>query len=147
MHMNDTRSEHLGWVETALRRNHPDLPRLRLLAQSHYGPTEAVAFVEVHGVDEDRDRRRTLRAQAGDLLRRLGYRVEFEPGRDVYDIRPYRPQSAHEELHMLALLQAAMTGKADGQIRYPRRSGHVCEPRRFVESGIGQCYSRSGGEG
>jgi hypothetical protein len=48
---------------------------------------------------------------------------------------------------MLALLQAAMTGKADGQIRYPRRSGHVCEPRRFVESGIGQSFSRSGGEG
>jgi hypothetical protein len=114
MHMNDTRFEHLGWVETFLRHKHPDLLHLRLSAPSHYGPSEAVAFVEVHGVDEDRDRRRTIRAQAGELLRRLGYRVELEPGRDVYDIRPNRPESAHEELHMLALLQAAMTGKGNG---------------------------------
>lgn len=109
-----TREEHLGWVEAALRAANPDLPRLALSAQSHYGPPDAMAFVLVYGVDEDRDRRRAIRAEAGELLRRLGYRVELEPGRDVYDMRPDRATSAHDELRMLALLRAAMTGKRDG---------------------------------
>jgi hypothetical protein len=73
-----------------------------------------VAFILVYGIDDDPTRRRAIRAEAGQLLRRLGYRVELEPGRDVYDLCPYRPTSAHEELRMLALLQAALTGKGDG---------------------------------
>jgi hypothetical protein len=112
--MTDTRIEHLGWIETFLRHKHPDLLQLRLSAQSHYGPPDAVAYILVYGIDEDPNRRRAIRAQAGELLRRLGYRVELEPGRDVYDLCPVRPTSAHEEVRMLAFLQAAMTGKGDG---------------------------------
>ena len=83
----DNRAEHLAWVETALRRAHSGLPDLRLAAQSHYGPPDHVAFVVVHGVDADQKRRRQIRADAGDLLRRIGYRVALDPGRDVYDLR------------------------------------------------------------
>lgn len=112
--MTDTRIEHLGWIETFLRHKHPDLLQLRLSAQSHYGPPDAVAYILVYGIDEDPNRRRAIRAEAGELLRRLGYRVELEPRRDVYDLCPDRPTSAHEEVRMLAFLQAAMTGKGDG---------------------------------
>lgn len=103
----DNRAEHLAWVETALRRDHPDLPELRLAAQSHYGAPDHVAFIVVHGVDADQRRRRQIRADAGDLLRRIGYRVALDPGRDVYDVDPIRPDSAHEELRMLQSLRDA----------------------------------------
>jgi hypothetical protein len=109
----DKRAEHLGWVESALRRQQPDLVHLRLVAQSHYGPPDALAFVEVYGLDADRTRRRAIRAEAGDLLRRLGYRVEVEPGRDVFDITPVRPRSAHEELHMLQRLRKACSAETE----------------------------------
>ena len=39
--------------------------------------------------------------------KRRGYAVELEPGRDVYDVRPIRPSSAHEKLRMLRDLRAA----------------------------------------
>lgn len=107
MHGTDNRAAHLGWIETALRRDHPDLPKLRLVAQAHYGPTDRIAFMEVIGVNADRDRRRKIRAEANDLLERLGYRVELEPGRDVYDILPKDPVSAHDALRMLQKLREA----------------------------------------
>ena len=103
----DNRAEHLAWVETALRRAHSGLPDLRLAAQSHYGPPDHVAFVVVHGVDADQKRRRQIRADAGDLLRRIGYRVALDPGRDVYDLRTILPTSAHDELRMLQCLREA----------------------------------------
>lgn len=103
----DNRAEHLAWVETALRRDHPDLPYLRLAAQSHYGAPDHVAFVLVHGVDADQNRRRQIRADAGDLLRRIGYRVALDPGRDVYDLKSILPTSAHDELRMLQCLHEA----------------------------------------
>lgn len=103
----DRRAEHLAWAETALRREHPDLPDLRLAAQSHYGPPDHVAFVVVHGVEADQERRRKIRGDAGDFLRRIGYRVALDPVRDVYDMEPIRPASAHEELRMLQALREA----------------------------------------
>lgn len=107
MHATDNRAAHLGWIEAALRREHPDLPNLRIIGQSHYGPPERFAFVEVHGVSDDRDRRRQIRAEASDLLGRLGYRVEREPGRDVYEIPPEGPVSAHDAVRMLQKLRDA----------------------------------------
>ena len=107
LELNDNRAEHLGWVETALRREHQDLPDLRLAAQSHYGPPDHIAFIVVHGVDADQERRREIRGDAGDLLDRIGYRVALDPGRDIYDVRPIRPASAHEELRMLQSLREA----------------------------------------
>jgi hypothetical protein len=113
MYRMDNRAVHLAWVEAALRRKNSDLPELRFTVQSHYGPPECIAFVVVDGIDWDRTRRRQIRTDASDLLRRLGYSVELEPGRDVYDVTPARPASAHDELQMLQHLQAA-TGGTDG---------------------------------
>ena len=101
MHTNDAPAEHLGWIEVALRAANPDLPHLRISAQSHYGHPDHLAFIDVYGVEDDCSRRRQLRAEASDLLRRLGYTVEIEPGRDVYDVTPHRPVSAHDEIRML----------------------------------------------
>ncbi|SEL62978.1 hypothetical protein SAMN05444413_11250 [Roseivivax marinus] len=103
----DRRSEHLGWIETALRAGNPDLPNLALFGLAHYGPSHCLAFVVVSGVARDQVRRRQLRTEANDLLRRLGYAVEIEPGRDVYDLVPIRPASSHERLRMLRDLLAA----------------------------------------
>lgn len=103
----DRRSAHLGWIETALRVAHPDLPGLAIAGQAHYGPPDRLTFVDVSGVDGDRPRRRKIRNEASGLLRRLGYTVELEPGRDVFDIDPIRPASAHERLRMLGDLRAA----------------------------------------
>lgn len=113
MHLMDNRSAHLGWIETALRCKHPDLSELRITAQSHYGPHDRIAFVVIYGIDGDATRRRQIRSEAGDLLRRLGYCVELEPGRDIYDVSPVRPESAHEAPQMLQCLQAA-TGGTEG---------------------------------
>ncbi len=110
MHTKDERPEHLGWTEQALRAANPDLPHLRISAQSHYSTLNRLAFVDIYGVDDDRIRRRQLRADASDLLRRLGYVVEIEPGRDVYDVTPIRPVSAHDEIRMLQCLRAACNG-------------------------------------
>ena len=104
---NDNRYEHLGWVEAALQAAHPDFPRLRIWGQSHYGPRDRIAFILVYGVDDNRARRRRIRADASDMLRRLGYTVELEPGRDVYDLKPNRPDSAHDRFRMLQDLRAA----------------------------------------
>ncbi|KKM26186.1 hypothetical protein LCGC14_1587280 [marine sediment metagenome] len=107
MHQEDRLPEHLGWIEAVLRTGSPDLPRLRICAQSHYGPPDRIAFVDVYGVEDDRNRRRQIRTEANDLLRRLGYVVEIESGRDIYDVRPIRPVSAHDEIRMLRCLHAA----------------------------------------
>lgn len=103
----DPRPEHLGWIETALRAANPDLPYLRISAQSHFGPHDRVAFVTVLGLGENRDRCHRLRMQACDLLGQLSYTVELEHGRDVYDLTPTRPKSAHQEIQMLLCLHAA----------------------------------------
>lgn len=107
MPLNDKRCAHLGWVETALQTAHPDLPHLRISGQSHYGSPDGIAFVDIYGVDSDRIRRRQIRADAGDMLRRLNYKVELEPGRDVYDLKPIRPESAHDRLRMLQHLRSS----------------------------------------
>ncbi|QYX55537.1 hypothetical protein K1T73_10540 [Roseovarius sp. SCSIO 43702] len=103
----DNRPKHVGWIETALKAGYADLPSLRIYAQSHFGPPDRIAFVVVLGVDEDRDRRRAIRSDAVDLLRYLGYLVEFEPGRDVYEVLPHPPESAHEKMQMHQFLCAA----------------------------------------
>jgi hypothetical protein len=101
----DRRPRHLGWIETKLRSENPDLATLRLLAQSHYGPLDRVAYIEVHGVCDDRERRRRIRREAGDWLVRLGYDIALEPGRDVHEVCPVRPASAHEAMQFLRNLR------------------------------------------
>ncbi len=107
MTKNDRRPEHLGWVETALQASHPDLPHLQISGQSHYGSPDRIAFVVVYGVEDDHTRRRHIRSEAGEMLRRLDYTVALEPGRDVYDLEPERPNSAHGRLRMLQHLRSA----------------------------------------
>ncbi|MDG3043120.1 hypothetical protein [Roseicyclus marinus] len=102
--MDDFRERDLGQVETYLRRQNPDLPRLRLIAQSHYS-SPGFAFIIVLGVDDDTLRRRATRAAATALLQQIGYVVELEPGRDVYELVPERPRSKHEELMILSVFQ------------------------------------------
>ena len=107
MRTTDKRPEHLGWVETALQAANPTLSQLRISGQSHYGPPDRLAFVDVFGVDGDRTWRREIRAEANYILLRLGYAVELEPGRDVYDVTPLRPTSSHDRIRMLSCLHAA----------------------------------------
>lgn len=97
-------------MEVALRAANPDLPHLRISAQSHYGPPDRIAFVEVFGLVSDRTRRQ-LRADASVILRRLGYTVDLEIGRDVYDVAPVQPASAHDRMRMLQRLHDASEGK------------------------------------
>lgn len=98
------RAEHLGLVETRLRASHRDLPMLWLTGQVHYGSL-GFAFVIVHGVEEDTLRRRAIRAEACEILERLGHPIELQPGRDVFWMDPVRPTSQHEAVEMLAKLQ------------------------------------------
>lgn len=103
----DMRPEHLGWIEVALQAANPDLPNLGISAQVHYGPPDRLAFINVFGIDGDRARRRQIRDEASALLRCLGYAVAIEPGRDIFDVSPDRPVSAHDRLRMLRCLLAA----------------------------------------
>ena len=111
MLMKDRRPAHLGWIEVALQVTNQDLPDLRISAQSHYGSYDRLAFIDVIGVDDDRQRRRQIRAEAGDMMGRLGYAVGIECGRDVYDLTPLRATSAHERMRMLQCLRAACKQK------------------------------------
>jgi len=104
----DFRSEHLGWVETHLRTENPDLPKLWLTGQSHYSPG-GFAFIVVDGVEDDKTRRRSIRADAVKLLQNLGHSVELQPSRDVYNIDPIRPRSQHEAIAMVSELHTALT--------------------------------------
>jgi hypothetical protein len=108
MTSDDKRCEHIGWVEIALQTANPDIPYLQILGQSNYGPPDRIAFIQVYGLDYDRTRRRQLRSKAEELLRELGYAVKLEAGRDVYDLEPIRPSSAHEQLLMLESLRIAV---------------------------------------
>lgn len=110
----DKRSRYLGWAEVALRIANPDLPTLRLSAQSHYGPPDRLAFISVSGTNGDRCRRKKIADNAAKLLQRLGCTVELEPGRDVYDVKPKRPSSSHERLSMLRSLGEALRESAEG---------------------------------
>lgn len=101
--MSDGRDIHLGWVKTYVRSTCPVLPSLMLIGQAPYG-SPGFAFIDVYGVDKDRSRRRRIRADATQLLIRLGHSVELE-GRDIFDIDPVRPRSRHEALSMLAALK------------------------------------------
>lgn len=102
--MTDIRARDLGQVETYLRRQHPDLPRLRLIAQCHYS-SSGFAFIVIFGVDDDKLRRRFVRAEASKLLQDMGHVIDLEPGRDVYELDPERPRSMHEELAFLAAVR------------------------------------------
>lgn len=97
----------LGWVEAALRTDNPDLPSLRLVAQSHYRPGPGLAFIEVYGVIEP-DRRRRIRAEADRLLGLLGCEVCLEPGFDVFSMYPTRPATAHQNLRAIKIVREAM---------------------------------------
>jgi hypothetical protein len=105
--MDDFRPDHLGWVETWLRSRNEDLPNLRLYGQAHY-TSSGFAFIVVFGVDHDRDRRRSIRSEASELLIRLGHAVELEQGRDIFILDPLRPRSAHEAISMLHALQGLL---------------------------------------
>ena len=110
----DKRSKYLGWAEVAVRIANPDLPTLRLSAQSHYGPPDRLAFISVSGTNGDRCRRKKIADNAAKLLQRLGCTVELEPGRDVYAVKPQRPSSSHERLSMLWSLGEALRESAEG---------------------------------
>ena len=104
MQTSDIRSRYLGWAEVVLRDANPDLPNLRLSAQSHYGPPDRLAFISVSGTNDDRDRRTSIADKTAKLLKRHGCAVLLEPGRDVYDVKPQRPSSTTEWLSMLRTL-------------------------------------------
>lgn len=98
--------EHLGSVEQTLRATNPDLPHRGTVARQLTGAPR------IHrGVDSDRTCRRQFPADASDILRCLGYTVDLEPGRDVYDVRPVRPISAHDRMRMLQRPHAACAQK------------------------------------
>ena len=107
MHEKDRRPEHLGWIEAALRAGNPDLPDLRITAQSHYGVTDRIAFVDVFGVENQVTRRRQIRVEATNMLQSLGCSIQADHGCDVYEVTPIRPDSAHDILRMLRCLNAA----------------------------------------
>ncbi|MCE0505910.1 hypothetical protein LR948_11120 [Roseivivax sp. GX 12232] len=117
----------LGCVELLLREENPDLPHLRLIGQAHYGPGYQVAFIDLLGVDNDRDRRRSLRTRAGVLLGRLGVPVAAYPGCDVYDFEPVRPTSMHERLQMMmrmrGVLQSYASSASGARKKDPRIRG------------------------
>jgi hypothetical protein len=115
MHGTDAHSEQLGWTEIALWAMNPDLPHLRIYAWSHYGPPDRIAFVSVYGTGGDRTRRQQIRTGVNDMLRRLRYAVELEPGRDIHDVTPRRPTSAHDELRMLRCRRAACGTAGEGR--------------------------------
>ena len=110
----DIRSRYLGWSEIVLQDANPDLPNLRISAQSHYGPPDRLAFIFVSGTNGDRARRKRIADKAAQLLQRLGCTVELEPGRDVYAVKPQRPSSAHERLSMLRTLGETLRESAEG---------------------------------
>lgn len=97
----------LGWVEAALRADNADLPALRLAAQAHFRPGSGFAFIEVYGVDDQRDRRRSIRSEASRLLGLLGCKVDLEPGYDVFTVYPTRPETAHQHLRALKVVREA----------------------------------------
>lgn len=102
-----SRPEHLGRIETGLRAASPNLPILRISAQSLVCPLERRALVAVYWLGEARNRRQRIRNYAHELLRRHGYTVKPKHGRDVYDVVPSRPKSAHDTVRMLRCLRAA----------------------------------------
>ena len=108
MENEDIRRIYLGCVETALRSENPDIPGLRISAQSHYGPKVKLAFIQIFGADDNRERRRMLRRHATELLEHLGIDVRLDTGRDVYDATPNRPGSAHERLQKMGRLRHAL---------------------------------------
>lgn len=108
MENEEVRRIYLGCVETALRGENPDLPGLRISAQSHYGPKVELAFIQIFGADDNRERRRMLRRHATEFLARLGIEVRLDTGRDVYDVTPSRRGSAHECLQMMCQLRHAL---------------------------------------
>ena len=48
----DEREKHLGWIEVQLRRDHPEFPHLRIIADSHHVSRNHVTCVEIWGVKE-----------------------------------------------------------------------------------------------
>ena len=96
-----------GFVEAAMRADNPDLPSLRLDEQAHYRPGSGFAFIEVYGVDDQRDRRRCIRAEANRLLGLLGCKVDLEVGYDVFTVYPTRPETAHQRLRALKVVRKA----------------------------------------
>ena len=70
-------------VECALRAANPDLD-FHLVAQAHYGQA-GFAFIEVHGVVDQKHRRR-IRREAGEQLTELGFPVDLIEGKDIYYI-------------------------------------------------------------
>ena len=60
-------------------------------------------FLGAESTKEGGSDRRTFSATLIDAIGR--YRVAIDQGRDIYDLKPIRPTSAHEELRMLQCLQ------------------------------------------
>ena len=70
-------------VECALQAANPDLD-FHLVAQAHYGQS-GFAFIEVHGVEDQQNRRR-IRKEAGEQLKELEFSVDLIEGKDIYYI-------------------------------------------------------------
>ena len=70
-------------VECALQAANPDLD-FHLVAQAHYGHP-GFAFIEVHGVADQKNRRR-IRKEAGEQLMELGFPVDLIEGKDIFHI-------------------------------------------------------------
>lgn len=106
----DEREKHLGWIEVQLRLNHPEFPRIQIIADSHYGSRDHVACVEILGV-KDRCRRKDIREMAKELVRGLGYEVGYDSGRGTYELYVEQTASAHEAIDFVRSLRAALAAQ------------------------------------
>jgi hypothetical protein len=82
------RSFALYQVECALKAANPDLD-FHLVGQAHYGQV-GFAFIEVHGVEDQQNRRR-IRKEAGEQLQDLGFLVDLIEGKDIFHITGFPP--------------------------------------------------------
>jgi hypothetical protein len=85
-----------------LQRIFPEIKRIPLSADRHYGSRDnEIAYVVIH-LPEQALRRR-VRAQAEAALKHLGYKIEPRSSADVYDVWPDGSvPSAHEIVRALA---------------------------------------------
>ena len=123
--------DRLGWSQSALRAANRDLPHLRIYAQAHVGPPNRIAFVVVHGVGEDRDRRRRVRAEA-----RLRQSAGASIRRDFCVTMAWVGGGAVCS-DTAGSMRAAVSGRSGNVAQSARTSGTVAAIRNIMECFLG----------